>query len=154
MIMKALEQLFISVEWGEPDYMIIDLPPGTGDTQLTIAQKVNMKGAIIVSTPQDVALIDTRKGVNMFRKVEIPVIGVIENMSYFICDEWNKRHEIFSYGGAKNESAKLGTNFLGEIPIDKNLRICSDLGKPIGIEKPESEIAKTYIEIAKKIILI
>ena len=154
MIMKALEQLFLNVEWGETDYMIIDLPPGTGDTQLTIAQKVDVKGAVIISTPQDIALIDAIKGVNMFKKVNIPVIGLIENMSYFICEKCNQRHEIFSHGGAKKESANLGTNFLGEIPINKDLRICSDEGKPIVIEKPESEISKIYLEIANKLTTI
>ena len=154
MIMKALEQLFLNVEWGETEYMIIDLPPGTGDTQLTIAQKVDVKGAIIISTPQDIALIDAIKGVNMFKKVNIPVIGLIENMSYFICDKCNQRHEIFSHGGAKQESEKLKTNFLGEIPINKDLRICSDQGKPILIEKPESEISKIYLEIANKLTII
>tara|TARA_Y100000590_G_C15577316_1_gene960953 strand:- start:6 stop:1037 length:1032 start_codon:yes stop_codon:yes gene_type:complete len=151
MIMKALEQLFVSVEWGNPDYMIVDLPPGTGDTQITMAQKVPLKGAIIVSTPQDIALIDARKGINMFEKVNVPVLGLIENMSFFICDECNKRHEIFSYGGAKNESVRLGTNFLGEIPINKDLRICSDKGKPISVDNPSNEISKIYLEIAKKI---
>ena len=154
MIMKALEQLFLNVEWGETEYMIIDLPPGTGDTQLTIAQKVDVKGAIIISTPQDIALIDAIKGVNMFKKVNIPVIGLIENMSYFICDKCNQRHEIFSHGGAKQESKKLKTNFLGEIPINKDLRICSDQGKPILIKKPESEISKIYLEIANKLTII
>lgn len=151
MVMKALEQLFINVEWKNPDYMIVDLPPGTGDTQLTMSQKVPMKGSIIVSTPQDIALIDARKGINMFKKVNIPVLGIIENMSYFICDNCNKRHEIFSHGGARNEAQKLGTNFLGEIEIDVNLRKSSDQGKPIGIHDQTSSIAKTYLDIAKKI---
>ena len=152
MVMKALEQLFINVDWGETDYMILDLPPGTGDTQLTIAQKVPVKGAIVVSTPQDVALIDARKGINMFKKVNIPVLGLIENMSYFICDKCNQRHEIFSYGGTKNEAKKLGTNFLGEIPLNIQLRESSDQGKPIGVYHKNNEIAKIYLEIAKKII--
>ena len=153
MIMKALEQLFVNVEWGKTDYMIVDLPPGTGDTQITMAQKVPLKGAIIVSTPQDIALIDARKGINMFKKVKVPVLGIIENMSYFICDKCHERHEIFSYGGAKKESIKFSTNFLGEIPLNKDLRIRSDSGKPIGIDEPDSEISKTYLDIAKKIIL-
>jgi len=151
MIMKALEQLFISVEWGKLDYLIVDLPPGTGDTQLTMAQRVPLKGAIIVSTPQDVALIDARKGINMFKKVEVPVLGLIENMSYFICENCNKRHEIFSHGGARNEAIKLGVNFLGEIPLVTAIRISSDRGKPIGIYDPKSKIADSYLEIAKKI---
>ena len=152
MIMKALEQLFLTVEWGEPDFMIVDLPPGTGDIQLTMAQKVPMKGAIIVSTPQDVALIDARKGINMFKKVNTPVLGIIENMSYFICDQCNKRHEIFSHGGARNEAKKMDCNFLGEIPLDKNLRMSSDEGMPIGIKNSNNPIVEAYKEIARKII--
>ncbi len=151
MIMKALEQLFVSVEWGNPDYMIVDLPPGTGDTQITMAQKVPLKGAIIVSTPQDVALIDARKGINMFQKVNVPVLGIIENMSYFICDECNKRHEIFSHGGAKIEAKKLGTNFLGEIKIDTKIRVASDEGKPIALNNIKNDITNTFEEIAKKL---
>ena len=154
MVMKALEQLFTTVEWGDPDYMIVDLPPGTGDAQLTIAQKVPMKGAVIVSTPQDVALIDARKGINMFKKVNIPVLGIIENMSYFICDKCNQRHEIFSNRGAKKEADKNGEKFLGEIPLDTNLRISSDQGEPVGILKKENNISKIYLDIAKKIVKI
>ena len=151
MIMKALEQLFISVEWGKIDYLIVDLPPGTGDTQITMSQKVPLKGAIIVSTPQDIALIDARKGINMFKKVDVPVLGLIENMSYFICENCNERHEIFSHGGAKKEAADLGVKFLGEIPLVTALRISSDNGKPIGFYEPKSKIADSYLEIAKRI---
>ena len=151
MIMKALEQLFTNVEWGDQDYMIVDLPPGTGDTQLTMAQKVPLKGAVIVSTPQDVALIDVRKGINMFKKVNVPVLGIVENMSYFICDKCNKRHEIFSHGGAKKEAERLKTDFLGEIPIVTSLRESSDQGKPITIHDSKAEVSTIYTEIAKKI---
>jgi len=151
MVMKALEQMFNGVEWGELDYLIIDLPPGTGDAQLTLAQSSKLSGSIIISTPQDVALIDARKGINMFKRVNVPVLGIVENMSYFICTNCNKRHEIFSNGGAKKEAEKFETPFLGEIPIDKNLRIQSDEGKPICISESESEIAETYFSIAKKI---
>ena len=111
MVMKALEQMFNGVEWGELDYLIIDLPPGTGDAQLTLAQSSKLSGSIIISTPQEVALIDARKGINMFKKVNVPVLGFVENMSYFICDSCNKKHEIFSYGGAKREAEKLKVNF-------------------------------------------
>tara|TARA_Y100000590_G_C15471110_1_gene920200 strand:- start:421 stop:876 length:456 start_codon:yes stop_codon:yes gene_type:complete len=149
--MKALEQLFTNVEWGKIDYLIVDLPPGTGDTQITMAQRVPLKGAIIVSTPQDIALIDARKGINMFKKVSVPVLGIIENMSYFICENCNERHEIFSHGGAKKEATDLGVNFLGEIPLVTALRISSDSGKPIGIYEPKSKIADSYLEIAKRI---
>tara|TARA_B100000959_G_C14897855_1_gene589551 strand:- start:286 stop:1326 length:1041 start_codon:yes stop_codon:yes gene_type:complete len=151
MVMKALEQMFNGVEWGELDYLIIDLPPGTGDAQLTLAQSSKLSGSIIVSTPQDIALIDARKGINMFKKVGVPIIGLIENMSYFICDNCNEKHFIFSTDGAKKESEKFQIPFLGELPIDKDLRIQSDKGKPSCIDNPNGSIAKSYIEIAKKI---
>ena len=151
MIMKALEQMFNGVEWGYLDYLIIDLPPGTGDAQITLAQSSKLSGSIIISTPQDIALIDARKAINMFRRVQVPVLGVVENMSYFICNNCDERHEIFSYGGAKKEAEKFQTNFLGELPLDKNLRIYSDEGVPICISDPESEIAKIYINIAKNL---
>ena len=151
MVMKALEQMFNGVEWGELDYLIIDLPPGTGDAHLTLAQSSKLSGSIIISTPQDVALIDARKGINMFNKVQVPILGIVENMSYFICSNCNERHEIFSNGGAKKEAEKFQVNFLGELPIDINLRIHSDEGQPICISEPESNLANMYIEIAKKV---
>ena len=151
MIMKALEQMFNGVEWGELDYLIIDLPPGTGDAQITLAQSSKLSGSIIVSTPQDIALIDARKAINMFKRVDVPVLGVVENMSYFICSNCNERHEIFSHGGARKESEKFKTNFLGELPINKNLRIHSDEGQPMCISEPESDIAKIYIKIAENL---
>ena len=151
MVMKALEQMFNGVEWGELDYLIIDLPPGTGDAQLTLAQSSKLSGSIIVSTPQDVALIDARKGINMFKKVNVPVLGIVENMSYFVCSKCLERHEIFSSGGAKKEAEKYGTPFLGELPLDKNLRIYSDKGIPVCISDPESAIAATYLSIAGKV---
>ena len=151
MVMKALEQMFNGVEWGELDYLIIDLPPGTGDAQLTLAQSSKLSGSIIISTPQDVALIDARKGINMFKKVNVPVLGIVENMSYFICSKCHERHEIFSNGGAKKEAEKFETPFLGELPLDKNLRIYSDEGSPVCISDPESSIATTYLSIAKKV---
>jgi len=151
MIMKALEQMFNGVEWGDLDYLIIDLPPGTGDAQITLAQSSKLSGSIIVSTPQDIALIDARKAINMFKRVEVPVLGIVENMSYFICSNCDERHEIFSYGGAKKEAEKFETNFLGELPIDKNLRIHSDEGEPVCISEAESDMAKMYIKIAKNL---
>ena len=151
MIMKALEQMFNGVEWGELDYLIIDLPPGTGDAQITLAQSSKLSGSIIISTPQDIALIDARKAINMFKRVDVPVLGVVENMSYFICSNCDERHEIFSNGGAKREAKKFQTNFLGELPIDKNLRINSDIGIPSCISEPDSQITNLYMEIAKKI---
>jgi len=151
MIMKALEQMFNGVEWGNLDYLIIDLPPGTGDAQITLAQSSKLSGSIIVSTPQDIALIDARKAINMFKRVDVPVLGIVENMSYFICSNCDERHEIFSYGGAKKEAEKFETNFLGELPIDKNLRIHSDEGEPVCISEPESDMAKKYIKIAENL---
>jgi len=151
MIMKALEQMFNGVEWGKLDYLIIDLPPGTGDAQLTLAQSSKLSGSIIVSTPQDVALNDARKGINMFKRVDVPVIGLVENMSYFICDNCDEKHYIFSHEGAKKEAEKFQIPFLGSLPIDKELRIQSDEGRPACIDKPEGDIAKKYLEIAKSI---
>ena len=151
MVMKALEQMFNGVEWGELDYLVIDLPPGTGDAQLTLAQSSKLSGSIIISTPQDVALIDARKGINMFNKVNVPVLGIVENMSYFICDSCNQRHEIFSNGSVKKEAEIFEIDFLGEIPINKNLRILSDEGRPACIADPNGDIANIYSSIAAKI---
>ena len=151
MVMKALEQMFNGVEWGKLDYLIVDLPPGTGDAQLSLAQNSFLDGSIIISTPQDVALSDARKGINMFKKVNVPVLGVVENMSYFICDKCEARHEIFSSGSLKKEAIKYNTNYLGDLPLDKNIRINSDNGNPICIEDSEGEISKIYLSIAKKI---
>jgi len=151
MVMKALEQMFNGVEWGQLDYLIIDLPPGTGDAQLTLAQSSKLSGSIIVSTPQDVALTDARKGINMFKKVNVPILGLVENMSYFICDNCNEKHFIFSNDGAKQEAEKFQIPFLGSLPIDKELRIQSDEGRPAPIDNPEGNIAKQYLEIAKSI---
>ena len=151
MVMKAVEQMLFSVEWGDLDYLIIDLPPGTGDVQITLAQKTQLSGSIIISTPQDIALIDARKGINMFKKVDVPVLGIVENMSYFICTNCNTKHEIFSTGGAKSEAKKYQTDFLGELPLDTNLRKYSDEGLPICIAEPESDLSKLYLNIAEKI---
>ena len=149
--MKALEQMFNGVEWGKLDYLFIDLPPGTGDAQLTLAQSSKLSGSIIVSTPQDVALADARKGINMFKRVNVPILGLVENMSYFICDNCNQKHFIFSNDGAKKEAEKFQIPFLGSLPISKDLRIQSDEGRPSCIDDPNGEIAKIYIEIAKSI---
>ena len=115
MVMSALQQMLRDVEWGELDVLVVDMPPGTGDAQLTMAQQVPLAGAVIVSTPQDIALLDARKGLNMFRKVEVPVLGIVENMSYFICPQCGERSEIFSHGGARREAERLGVDFLGEV---------------------------------------
>ena len=152
MVMKALEQMFNGVEWGELDYLIIDLPPGTGDAQLTLAQSSKLSGSIIVSTPQDVALTDARKAINMFKRVNVPLMGLVENMSYFICDNCNEKHFIFSNDGAKKEAEKFQIPFLGSLPIDKELRIQSDEGRPACIDNPTGDIAKNYFKIANNII--
>lgn len=151
MVMSALTQLLREVSWSETDVMVIDMPPGTGDSQLTIAQQTPLSGAVIVSTPQDLALLDARKGINMFNKVSVPLLGIIENMSYFICDGCGKRHEIFSHGGARAEAQRLGVPFLGEIPLDLELRASSDSGEPIVVSQPDSPHTATYIAIAKQI---
>ena len=151
MVQSALEQMMRDVSWGELDIMVVDMPPGTGDIQLTLAQKVPLSGAVIVSTPQDIALIDARKGLNMFRKVDVPVFGLIENMSYFTCPKCGERSEIFSHGGARAEAERLGIDFLGEIPLDIIIRETSDGGRPIVVSEPESENAQAYRAIADKV---
>ncbi len=151
MVQSALQQMLNDVEWGELDIMVIDMPPGTGDAQLSMAQQTPLAGAVIVSTPQDLSLIDARKGLNMFLKVSVPVLGIIENMSYFVCDSCDKRHEIFGHGGAKAEAEKLDLPFLGEIPLDKKVRERSDSGEPIVASEPDSMHAGIYKDIAKKI---
>ncbi len=151
MVMSAIEQMLRDVDWGELDVLAIDLPPGTGDAQLTLAQRVPLTGAVIVSTPQDIALLDARKGLNMFRKVDVPVFGIVENMSYYVCPECGHRAEIFSHGGAREEAEKLGVDFLGEIPLDIEIRETSDSGKPIVVSKPDSPLAQAYRDIAEAV---
>jgi len=150
MVQSALEQMMRDVNWGELDVLIVDMPPGTGDAQLTMAQRVPLTGAIIVSTPQDIALLDARRGLNMFRKVDVPVLGLIENMSYFTCPHCGERSDIFSHGGARAEADKLGMDFLGEIPLHMDIRKTSDSGRPIVVSDPDSEYAKAYRAIADK----
>ncbi|MCW9032824.1 MAG: iron-sulfur cluster carrier protein ApbC [Rhodospirillales bacterium] len=151
MVMSALEQLMRDVNWGELDILVVDMPPGTGDAQLTMAQRVPLTGAVIVSTPQDIALLDARKGLNMFRKTEVPVLGIIENMSYFSCPHCGERTEIFSHGGAKKTAAQLGADFLGEIPLDMAIREKADAGDPIVASVPDGDHAKAYKAIAAKV---
>ena len=151
MVMSALEQMMRDVEWGELDVMVVDLPPGTGDAQLTMAQRVPLTGAVIVSTPQDIALIDARKGLNMFRKVDVPVFGIIENMSYYNCPQCGHRAEIFAHGGARKTAEQMGCDFLGELPLDIAIRETSDAGRPIVASQPDSAIAKVYRDIAGKV---
>ena len=151
MVMSALQQMLREVAWGELDIMIVDMPPGTGDAQLTMAQQVALAGAVIVSTPQDIALIDARKGLNMFRKVDVPVLGIIENMSYFLCPHCGERSDIFSHGGARREAERLGTDFLGEVPLDMAIRETSDDGRPITVSQPDSPYAQTFRAIAARV---
>jgi ATP-binding protein involved in chromosome partitioning len=151
MVMSALEQMLRDVAWGELDVLVVDMPPGTGDAQLTMAQRVPLTGAVIVSTPQDIALLDARKGLNMFRKVDVPVLGIVENMSYYVCPNCGHRAEIFSHGGARLEAERLGVEFLGEIPLDIVIRETSDGGRPIVVSDPESPHAKAYRAIADRI---
>ncbi|MDA0651703.1 MAG: Mrp/NBP35 family ATP-binding protein [Proteobacteria bacterium] len=149
MVMGALEQMMGDVDWGNLDVLIVDMPPGTGDAQLTMAQRVALAGAVIVSTPQDLALLDARKGLNMFRRVDVPVLGIIENMSYFLCPHCGERSDIFTHGGARKAAAQMGVDFLGEVPLDMAIREGSDMGRPIVAADPDSDHAKTYRAIAE-----
>ncbi|MBI1245869.1 MAG: iron-sulfur cluster carrier protein ApbC [Alphaproteobacteria bacterium] len=148
MVMGALEQMLRDVAWGELDILVVDMPPGTGDAQLTMSQRVPLAGAVIVSTPQDIALLDARKGLNMFRKVDVPVFGIVENMSYHICTNCGHREDIFGHGGARREAEKLGVDFLGEVPLDIAIRETSDAGTPITARDTQSAHAKAYRAIA------
>lgn len=149
---RAIEQMLREVEWGELDYFVIDLPPGTGDAQLTLTQRLNLSGAIMVSTPQPVALSDALKGLRMFQKVNVPILGIIENMSSFICDQCGKEHDIFGKGGVKKAAEKEGIPFLGEIPLTPALREGGDTGKPVVLEDPDSAVARAFIEVANAVI--
>jgi ATP-binding protein involved in chromosome partitioning len=151
MVMGALEQLMGQVEWGALDIMIVDMPPGTGDAQLTMSQRVPLAGAVIVSTPQDVALIDARRGVRMFEKVNVPVLGLIENMSFFCCPNCGHRTDIFGHGGARAEAERLGVEFLGELPLKLAIRELADAGTPIVAARPESEEGAAYQRIATRL---
>jgi len=151
MVMSALQQMLREVDWGELDVMVVDMPPGTGDAQLTLAQQTPLAGAVIVSTPQDLALIDARKGLNMFRRVDVPVLGIVENMSYFVCGKCGERHEIFGHGGAREEAERLGVPFLGEVPLDIEIRRRSDLGQPIVATEPAGVHAAAFRAIAEKV---
>jgi ATP-binding protein involved in chromosome partitioning len=151
MVMSAITQMLREVEWGKLDVMVVDMPPGTGDAQLTMAQQVPLKGAVIVSTPQDLALIDARRGVAMFKRVNVPVLGVVENMSYFLCPECGTRSDIFSHGGARHEAERLGVPFLGEVPLHMTIREKSDAGLPVVATEPDGPHAKIYRDIAAKV---
>jgi ATP-binding protein involved in chromosome partitioning len=150
MVMSALSQMLKDVAWGELDVLVVDMPPGTGDAQLTMAQQVPLAGAVIVSTPQDLALIDARKGLNMFRKVNVPVLGIVENMSTFICPHCGTATDIFAHGGAQSEAKRLEVPFLGEVPLTLAIREMSDAGKPVVVSAPSSPAADAYRSIAAK----
>lgn len=148
----AIEQLLTDVNWGEIDIMVIDMPPGTGDIQITLSQKLNLAGAVIVSTPQDIALIDAVKGVNMFKKVNVPILGIIENMSYYLCPKCGTRADIFGHAGAQTTASEMGVPFLGEIPLHIDIRTNADNGTPVVYSNPEGEFSRIYQDIAAKII--
>jgi ATP-binding protein involved in chromosome partitioning len=152
MVMSAITQMLREVEWGKLDIMVVDMPPGTGDAQLTMAQQVPLKGAVIVSTPQDLALIDARRGVAMFKRVNVPVLGIVENMSYFLCPSCGSRSDIFGYGGARKEAERQGVPFLGEVPLHMTIREKSDSGMPVVATEPDGPHAKIYREIAAKVL--
>ncbi len=151
MVISALTQMLREVDWGELDVLVVDMPPGTGDAQLTMAQQVPLAGAVIVSTPQDLALIDARKGLNMFRKVSVPVLGIVENMSYFIAPDTGRRYDIFGHGGARKEAERLGVPFLGEVPLTMDIRETSDAGTPVVAGAPDGPAARVYRDIAAKV---
>jgi len=151
MVTKYTQQFLRQVNWDGLDYLVLDLPPGTGDIQLTIVQTVSLAGAVIVTTPQEVALIDARKAASMFEKVNVPVLGIIENMSYFLCPSDGKRYDIFGEGGGKREAARLGVPLLGQVPIDIPTREAGDRGKPITLAEPGCAAAKVFLDIAKKL---
>ncbi|TYC55523.1 Mrp/NBP35 family ATP-binding protein [Marinobacter sp. BW6] len=152
MLMGALQQMMNQVEWGRLDVLLVDLPPGTGDVQMTLSQKFFVAGAVIVSTPQDIALMDARKGIDMFKRMEVPLFGLIENMASFVCDGCGKEHHPFGHGGARAEAEKLGSPFLGEIPLDLDIRLGSDGGVPIVVSKPDSPQAQAFQRIADEIV--
>jgi ATP-binding protein involved in chromosome partitioning len=148
MVMSALEQMMSQVAWGPLDVMVVDMPPGTGDAQLTMAQRVSMTGAVIVSTPQDIALSDARRGVAMFQRVNVPVLGIVENMSYFCCPQCGARTDIFGHGGARQEARRLGVPFLGEVPLLPAIRTASDEGAPVVASAPDSPAAQAFVAVA------
>jgi ATP-binding protein involved in chromosome partitioning len=150
-VMSALTQLLREVAWGDLDVLVVDMPPGTGDTQLTMAQNVPLSGAVIVSTPQDLALIDARRGIAMFKQVQVPLLGIVENMSYFLCPHCGGRTDVFSHAGAQREAEKLGVPFLGEVPLDIAIRVNSDEGRPVVANLADSAHAGAFLEIARRV---
>jgi ATP-binding protein involved in chromosome partitioning len=151
MVQSALMQMLNDTRWGELDVLVLDMPPGTGDAQLTITQRVPLKGAVIVSTPQDIALIDARKGIAMFQKVQVPILGIVENMSLFICPDCGSRHDIFGHGGAKDTAEKMGVPFLGEIPLVPRIRETSDAGTPVSAALADGPEAEAFLALARRV---
>ena len=152
MVMSALTQMLREVQWGDVDVMVVDMPPGTGDAQLTMAQSVPLAGAVIVSTPQDLALIDARRGIAMFRRTEVPILGIVENMSTFICPNCGHQSDIFAHGGAQREAERLAVPYLGEIPLAMPIRESSDAGRPIVIAEPDGQHAAAYKATARAVL--
>jgi ATP-binding protein involved in chromosome partitioning len=151
MVTSAIQQLLREVAWGELDVLIVDMPPGTGDAQLTMAQSAPLTGAVVVSTPQDLALIDARRGVAMFQKVEIPILGIVENMATFVCPHCGTESHIFGHGGARREAEKLGVPFLGEIPLQMEIRETSDAGRPVVVTEPGTAHARAFMDVAQRL---
>jgi ATP-binding protein involved in chromosome partitioning len=151
MVMKAVEQFLGDVAWGRLDFLLVDMPPGTGDAQLTLTQKIQLSGAVIVTTPQDVALIDARKGLAMFQKVNVPVLGIVENMSFYVCPQCGHRDEIFKHGGGERTARRLNVPFLGAIPIDPKVAIGGDAGVPIVAAEPTSPVTEAFLAVAEAI---
>lgn len=151
MIMSAITQMISDVDWGELDLLLVDMPPGTGDAQLALAQGTDLAGAIIVSTPQDLALVDARRGITMFNKVDVPTLGIIENMSQFICPDCGSHHAIFGQGGAQAEAARIGVPFLGALPLSMELRSASDAGRPILARDPDGPLGQLYQDMARTV---
>ncbi len=152
MIMKAIQQFTHAVNWGELDLLVVDLPPGTGDAQLSLAQTIALDGAVIVTTPQDVALEVVRRGIAMFEKVNVRILGIVENMSYYVCPHCGKHDDIFGHGGARQEAERLEVPFLGEIPLYTDIRICGDKGLPVVVASPESEPSKAFFKCAEAVL--
>jgi ATP-binding protein involved in chromosome partitioning len=152
MIMKAIQQFSHAVNWGELDVLVVDLPPGTGDAQLSLAQTIALDGGVIVTTPQDVALEVARRGIAMFEKVNVKILGIIENMSYYVCPHCGEHDDIFGHGGGKQEAARLEVPFLGEIPLFSEIRICGDKGVPIVVAEPNSEPAQAFVRCAQAVL--
>ena len=152
MVMSAINQMLREVRWSDVDVMVVDMPPGTGDAQLTLAQSVPLAGAVIVSTPQDLALIDARRGIAMFRRVEVPILGLVENMSTFVCPHCGTQTDIFAHGGAKHEAERLGVPYLGEVPLALDIRVTSDAGRPVMVAAPDGLHAKAYGVMAERVL--